>query len=68
MIIEYTRPAKCKDCIYCGYYYPKKKNGGDGWSRRHKCKITGDTVLLSDRVCDSWKMGCGMPDRYDKNM
>jgi hypothetical protein len=25
MIIEYSRKATCKDCIYCGYYYPLKK-------------------------------------------
>ena len=66
MIIEYApRPAKCKDCKYCGYYYPKKKCGESSRFRRHKCKLTDTAVLLADKVCDEWKMGCGIPNNYD---
>ncbi|GEM_PF-4130452 len=66
MIIEYpSRPARCKDCVFCGYYHPLKRNGLRSKTRRHKCKITGEEILLTDRVCDSWKMGCGIPSNYD---
>ena len=66
MIIEYpSRPAKCKDCIYCGYYHLVKKDGSISYTCRHKCKLTGSIVLLSDRVCDKWKMGCGIPRNFD---
>lgn len=64
-IIEYpSRPAKCKDCIYCGYFHPLKKNGEEAKSYRHKCKRTEKEITLSDRVCDDWKMGCGIPRNY----
>lgn len=66
MIIEYpSHPAKCKDCIYCGYYRPKKKDGTESLLYRHKCKRTEKDILLSDKVCDEWKMGCGIPSNYD---
>lgn len=66
MIIEYSsRPAKCKDCIYCGYYYPIKKDGNNSNYRRHKCKLTNKTTLLNNRVCDKWIMGCGVPDNFN---
>jgi len=65
MIIEYTRSAKCKDCIYCGYYHPFKKNGDKSYVHRHKCKLTDNIVLLDDPVCDKWKMGCGVPSNYN---
>ena len=65
MIIEYSRKATCKDCIYCGYYYPLKKNGTQSRVCRHKCKLKNQDVLLSDYVCDSWKMGCSVPSNYD---
>ena len=66
MIIEYpSRKAKCKDCVYCGYYHIVKKNGNMSYVRRHKCRLTGDIILLSDIVCDKWKIGCGVPRNYD---
>lgn len=65
-IIEYPyRPAKCKDCIYCGYYYPIKKDGTSALRSRHKCKRTEKDIKLTDRVCDNWKMGCGIPRNYN---
>lgn len=64
-IIEYpSRPAKCKDCIYCGYFQPLKKNAEEAKNYRHRCKRTSKEVTLSDRVCDDWKMGCGIPRNY----
>lgn len=37
IIIEYpSRPAKCKDCIYCGYFHPLKKNGEESRNYRHQ--------------------------------
>lgn len=66
MIIEYPpRPAKCKDCIFCGYYRKTNKDGSESNRRSHKCKRTGKDVLLTDRVCDDWKMGCGIPRNYN---
>lgn len=66
MIIEYpSRAAVCKDCIYCGSFHPKKKDGTESRLRRHRCKQTGNDILLSDRVCDKWKMGCGIPRNYE---
>lgn len=65
MIFEYSRSAKCKDCLYCGYYYPKKKDGLPSRLRRHKCKLTEKDVLLSNSVCGNWEMGCGEPGNYD---
>ena len=66
MIIEYpSRKARCKDCIYCGYYYPIKKNGEESNMRRHRCKRTGRDILLSDYVCNDWRMGCGIPSNYN---
>lgn len=65
MIIEYpSRPAKCKDCIFCGYLHPIKKDGTESRNYRHRCKRTGNDILLTDRVCDDWKMGCGIPSNY----
>lgn len=66
MIIEYpSRPAKCKDCIFCGYYHPKNKDGTESRNHRHKCKRTEKDILLTDRVCDNWKMGSGIPRNYN---
>lgn len=66
MIIEYpSRLAKCKDCIFCGYYHPQKKDGTESRNYRHKCKRTEKDILLSDSVCDDWKMGSGIPRNYN---
>ena len=66
MIIQYIREARCKDCKYCGYYYPLKKNGEESNLRRHKCKRTGMPVSLSKKVCKDWELGCGIPANYDR--
>lgn len=66
MIIEYpSRPAKCKDCVFCGYYRKTNKDGSESKRRSHKCKQTEKEVSLSDRVCNKWKMGCGIPRNYN---
>jgi hypothetical protein len=66
MIIEYpSRAARCKDCIFCGYYYPKNKDGSESRSKRHKCKKSEEIILLDDKVCDKWVMGSGIPRNYN---
>jgi len=66
MIIIQQRPATCKDCDYCKYFYPVKNDGTEYKMKGHKCQITGKIILLSNRVCDKWKIGYGGSDPFKK--
>jgi hypothetical protein len=49
-----TYEARCKDCRFCGYYNPLKKDGTESRITRHKCAITNKQVCKRDLVCDKW--------------
>jgi len=67
MIWEITYPARCKDCIYCGYYHITKKDGTKSYVRRHTCYLTGNDARLKDKVCERWKMNAsGTPHYFDR--
>jgi hypothetical protein len=65
-IITITRNAKCKDCKYCEWFYPPKKDGTTSKLKRHICsnlessrygaKNSGKTITQNDLVCDKWKL------------
>jgi hypothetical protein len=53
-VIEITRPARCKDCIFLDRIKVGKRI-------RHQCinemsPHAGDFITLRDLVCDNWKL------------
>lgn len=63
MTIHYS--ARCKDCRYCGYYNPLKKDGTESRVIRHKCYVTNKQICKRDLVCDrfteSWANWSSIP-------
>ena len=56
MIIEYSRSARCKDCIFCIDYPYIKKNGEIGKKCIYRCYITEKLISPNYKVCNNWKL------------
>lgn len=56
MIIEYTRSAVCKDCVYCSYYYKMKKDGTLYKRKSYKCDLHIHDISPKWIICNEFKL------------
>lgn len=55
MIVEYNRPARCKDCAYCSEHHKNKKDGTPSKRKSYRCSIDMSYISPNWVACELFK-------------
>ena len=56
MIIEYSRPARCKDCAYCSEFHENKKDGTPSKRKSYRCSLLNMAYISPNwEACELFK-------------